>query len=382
MARALFDQEHDLFREAFRKFVQTELVPFHEDWEREQQVSRSAWKAAGARGFLCPTVPEEFGGVGVNRLFSMIIGEELALANCSGPGFPLHSDIVAPYLLNYGTQEQKERYLPLMVTGEKIGAIAMTEPGTGSDLQAIKTKAVLQDDHLMLNGTKMFITNGYMSDLVIVATQIVDPASDGQPKLSLVIVDADADGFTKEKPLNKMGQKAQDTCILNFADVRVPRENILGGEAGIGQGIAMLFGELAWERLLIGIGAVSGAEFCFNEAVSYTKERKAFGRPIANFQDVRFKLADMKTKISVGRAYVDQCMEQLLKGELTPADAAIAKMWCSDMACEVADQAVQMHGGYGYMSEYPVSKAFVDMRAHRIYGGANEIMKELVARSI
>ena len=380
--RSLFDTEHDLFRDAFRKFVQNEIIPHHAEWEGNQQVSREVWKKAGAQGFLCPTVPEAYGGQGADRLFSLIVIEELSLANCTGPGFALHSDIVSPYIVNYGTEDQKHKYLPPMAAGEMIGAIAMTEPGTGSDLQAIKTKAVVDGDALVLDGAKMFITNGYMSDLVIVAAQVVDPATDNEPKLSLLIAEAGQDGFTKEKPLKKMGQKAQDTCILNFNGVRIPRENILGGEAGIGGGIGMLFGELAWERLMIAIGAVSGAEFCFTEALTYTREREAFGRPLANFQDIRFKLAEMKSKIAVGRAYVDQCMSRLLSDELSAAEAATAKYWCTEMAFEVADQAVQMHGGYGYMMEYPVARAFTDIRAHRIYGGANEIMKELIARSL
>lgn len=380
--RTLFESEHEMFRDAFRKFVETEIVPFHSAWEANQQVSNEVWRKAGVQGFLCPTMPQEYGGAGVDRRFSLVVIEELARANTLGPGFPLHSDIVAPYILNYGTEDQKRTWLPKMAAGEAIGAIAMTEPGTGSDLQGIRTRAVVDGDELVLDGEKIFITNGYMSDLVIVAAQIVDPGVEGKPKLSLLIVEAGRSGFTKEKPLKKLGQKAQDTCILNFSGVRLPKSNILGGDAAAGKGLGMLFGELAWERLIIAAISVAGARFCFDEALRYTRERKAFGQPLAGFQDVRFKLAEMKTKISAGQALVDQCMTNLALGKLTPEDSAAAKLWCSEMAFEVADAAVQMHGGYGYMLEYPVTRAFADIRAHRIYGGANEIMKELISRSL
>jgi alkylation response protein AidB-like acyl-CoA dehydrogenase len=380
--RTLFEPEHDMFREAFRKFVETEISPHHAAWEADQHISREAWLKAGEQGFLCQTMPEKYGGAGVDRRFSLIIIEELGGANTSGPGFPLHSDIVAPYIRNYGTPDQKQTWLPKMATGEVIGAIAMTEPGTGSDLQGIKTRAVVDGDELVLDGEKIFITNGFMADLVIVAAQVVDPATGGEPKLSLMLVEATRDGFTKEKPLKKLGQKAQDTCILNFSGVRVPKSNILGGENAIGGGLMMLFGELAWERLMIGIGAVASAKFCYEQALSYTKERQAFGRALAEFQDVRFKLADMKVKISAGQAMIDQCMTNLALDKLRPEDAAGAKLWCSEMAFEVADTALQMHGGYGYMQEYPITRAFADIRVLRIYGGANEIMKELISRTL
>ena len=380
--RTLFEPEHDLFRDAFRKFIETEITPHHAAWEAEQQISREAWLKAGEQGFLCPTMPEAYGGADADRRFSLIIIEELCGANASGPGFALHSDIVAPYIRNYGSPEQKQSWLPKMATGEVIGAIAMTEPGTGSDRQGIKTRAVVDGDELVLDGEKIFITNGFMADLVIVAAQVVNPATGGEPKLSLVLVEASRDGFTKEKPLNKLGQKAQDTCVLNFSGVRVPKSNLLGGENAIGSGLMMLFGELAWERLMIAIGAVAGAKFCYEQALSYTKERLAFGRALAEFQDVRFKLADMKVKISAGQAMIDQCMTNLAQDKLRPEDAAGAKLWCSEMAFEVADTALQMHGGYGYMQEYPITQAFADIRAHRIYGGANEIMKELISRKL
>lgn len=380
--RTIFEPEHDLFRDAFRKFIETEITPHHAAWEAEQQISREAWLKAGEQGFLCPTMPEAYGGADADRRFSLIIIEELCQANASGPGFALHSDIVAPYLLNYGTEAQKQAWLPKMAKGEAITAIAMTEPGTGSDLQGIKTRAVVEGDELVLDGQKIFISNGYMADLVLAVVQVVDPAKGGEPKLSLALVEADREGFTKEKPLHKIGQKAQDTCILNFSAVRIPKSNILGGESAIGSGLKMLFGELAWERLMIAIGSVASAKFCYEQALSYTRDRQAFGRPLAKFQDVAFKLADMKVKISAGQAMVDQCMINLALDKLEPEDAAGAKLWCSEMAFEVSDTALQMHGGYGYMQEYPIARAFADIRAYRIYGGANEIMKELISRTL
>ncbi len=381
LERTLYEAEHELFRDSFRKFLAAEVLPHHDAWEQDQQVSREVWLKAGERGFLCPTAPEAYGGLGLDRRFSIVMMEEQARASALGPGFAVHSDVVAPYVVNYGTEAQKQAFLPKMASGEMIGAIAMTEPGTGSDLQGIRTKAAVDGDDLVLDGSKIFITNGYMSDLVIVAAQIVEPGG-ANSQLSLILVETDRPGFTKEKPLKKLGQKAQDTCILNFDGVRVPQSNILGGPTRTGDGIAMLFGELAWERLIIGVISVAGAEFCFQEALRYTREREAFGRPLANFQDVRFKLAEMKTKIAVGQAYIDKCVEQMLDGKLTPEHAAMAKYWASEMAFEVADQAVQMHGGYGYMLEYPITRAYADLRAHRIYGGANEIMKELISRTL
>lgn len=382
LQRTLFDSTHLSFRETYRRFFEKEILPYHREWEKKQQISRGAWLKAGSQGYLCATIPTEYGGAGVDRLFSLIMIEEQAGANALGPGFTIHSDIVAPYILNYGTEPQKQAWLPKMASGDTIGAIAMTEPSTGSDLQAIRTKAVVDGDDLVLSGSKIFITNGYMCDLVVVATQVFDPDHGDDPALTLLLVEADRPGFGKEKPLEKLGQKAQDTCILNFDDLRLPRSNVLGGPEAIGKGLGMLFGELAWERLIIAAMAVSGAQFCFDEAVRYTKERHAFGRPLAQFQDLRFKLAEMKAKISVGQAFVDQCMALLVENKLPDAEAAAAKYWCSEMAFEVADRAVQMHGGYGYMTEYPVTRAFADIRGHRIYGGANEIMLEIISRTL
>lgn len=378
LPRTIFSSEHEDFRRTARNFFEKEVYPHWERWEAQQHIDRETWKKAGDAGLLCVAIPEEYGGMGADRLFAAIVMEEQARVHASGPGFQLHSDIVAPYILNYGSEELKQKYLPAMAAGEKIGAIAMTEPGTGSDLQSIKTRAEDKGDHYLLNGSKIFITNGYLSDFAIVACK-TGRSDKGSADISLLIVDAESEGFTKGKPLNKMGMKAQDTCELFFDDVKVPKENLLGKE---GTGFMMLMGELAWERLIIAIGAQSAAEAIFNETVQYVKERQAFGRPVATFQTMRHRLAEMQTELSVGRAFVDNALEAEAKGKLTAQAAAAAKYWISDMTMRTIDQCVQSHGGYGYMWEYPVTRAFVDNRAHRIYAGTNDIMKELISRMI
>ncbi|MFI4941320.1 MAG: acyl-CoA dehydrogenase family protein, partial [Burkholderiales bacterium] len=313
---------------------------------------------------------------GADRLFSAIMLEELARAGTSGIGFPLHSDIVANYINNFGSDEQKQCWLPKMATGETVTAIAMTEPGTGSDLQAITTRAVIDGDDYVINGSKIFITNGLLSDLVIVVVNTGNSGG-GAKDISLILVEADRAGFTKGKPLKKVGMKAQDTCELFFENVRVPRTNLLGSE---GMGFIALMRELAWERMIIAVAAVSAAEAALSWTLEYTKDRKVFGKPVAAFQNSRFKLAEMKAEIAIGRVYVDRCLELVLAGNLGPDAAATAKYWCSDLQNRVMDECVQLHGGYGYMLEYPIARAWVDARAQRIYGGTNEIMKELIAR--
>ncbi len=377
MTRKIFTAEHELFRDQVRRFVAREITPHHDQWERDGIVPRSAWLAAGEAGLLCATMPEEYGGAGADRYYSTIVMEEFARAGASGPGFSLHSDIVAPYLLAYGTEEQKRAFLPRMATGEVIGAIAMTEPGAGSDLQGVKTSAVRDGDELVINGQKTFITNGQNADLVILVTK-TDPAA-GAKGTTLVLVEATRPGFTKGRNLEKIGLKAQDTSELFFSDVRVPLDNILGGE---GQGFYLLMQELAWERLQIAIGAMASAEASLEQTIAYTRERKAFGRAVAEFQNTRFKLAELKTEIAVARVFVDRCIALVAERKLDTATAAMAKYWCSDLQGKVIDECLQLHGGYGYMWEFPIARAYADARVQRIYGGTNEIMKEIIGRTL
>ncbi|SEP67086.1 Acyl-CoA dehydrogenase [Solimonas aquatica] len=379
IARTLFKPEHEDFRKTVRRFFETEVLPYREAWEEQQHVDRKLWNKAGELGLLCVTMPEAYGGLGVDRSYSVILMEEQAYSGDSGVGFSLHSDIVAPYINNFGTPEQKQRYLPKLASGEMVGAIAMTEPGTGSDLQAVKTTAVADGDHYILNGSKIFITNGYLCDLAIVVARTGN-SGEGAKDISLLLVEADSPGFTKGKPLKKVGMKAQDTCELFFENVRVPKANLLGLKEGMG--FIMLMKELAWERLMIAITSVAGGEAVLKHTIEYTRSRKAFGKAVAQFQNTRFKLAEMKAELSIARVFVDRCTELVMQNKLGVDDAATAKYWCSDLLGKVVDQCVQLHGGYGYMLEYPVARAFVDSRAQRIYGGTNEIMKELIARTL
>jgi len=374
----LFSTEHDAFRETVRKFYEKEVIPHTERYESQQHVDRELWNKAGELGLLCATMPEEYGGSGVDRLYSMILIEEQAYAGDSATGFSLHSDIVANYLLNFGNEAQKQQWLPKMASGEVVTAIAMTEPGTGSDLQAVRTSAVLDGDDYVINGSKIFITNGYLCDMTIVVCKTGNNDK-GSANLSLIIVEADQAGFSKGKPLNKIGMKGQDTCELFFDNVRVPKENLLGPE---GMGFMMLMKELAWERLIVAIICQAGAEAAFAHTVKYTKERQAFGKSISHFQNTRFKLAELRTEIDVCRTYLDRCMQLQLKHELGIDAAAAAKYKISEMYSKVVDECLQLHGGYGYMLEYPIARAYIDNRANRIYAGTNEIMKELIARSL
>ena len=376
--RTLFTSEHEDFRKTVRRFFETEVVPHREAWDEQQHVDRKLWNQAGELGLLCVTMPEEYGGLGVDRTYSTILMEEQSYAGDSGVGFSLHSDIVAPYINNFGTPELKAKYLPKMASGELVGAIAMTEPGTGSDLQAVKTTAVAAGDDYVLNGSQIFITNGYLSDLVIVVAKTGN-SGEGAKDISLLLVEANSPGFTKGKPLKKVGMKAQDTCELFFNDVRVPKANLLGKE---GMGFIMLMKELAWERLIIAITSVAGAEAAMKHTLDYVRSRKVFGKPVASFQNTRFKLAEMKTELQIARTFVDRCIEMTLQNKLGVEDAAMAKYWTSDLMNKVIDECVQLHGGYGYMLEYPVARAWIDARAQRIYGGTNEIMKELIARTL
>ncbi|MEX0582626.1 MAG: acyl-CoA dehydrogenase family protein [Sneathiella sp.] len=375
--RSIFDEEHNIFRETVRRFYEEHIIPHHSQWEKDGQISRDAWLEAGKQGLLCMPIPEEYGGAGADKLYSIIMMEEQARAGTTGPGFGLHSEIVGPYILHYGTEEQKKKYLPKMARGEMIGAIAMTEPGTGSDLQGVKTRAVKDGDDYIINGSKTFITNGYMCGLVIVVTK-TDPAA-GAKGTTLFLVEAGTPGFDKGRNLDKLGLKAQDTAELFFDDVRVPASNMLGGE---GKGFFCLMQELAWERLQIAIGATATMEAVLEETIEYTKGRSAFGKNIIQFQNTRFKLAEQKTQVQIARVFVDKCIEELLKGQLEVATAAMAKYWTSDLENRVIDECLQLHGGYGFMWEYRVARAYADARVQRIYGGTNEIMKELIAREL
>ncbi len=378
LPRKLFNADHEAFRDTVRKFYEKEVVPNIEKYEQQQHVDRDLWNKAGALGLLCTTMPEAYGGSGVDRLYSMILIEEQAYAMDSSTGFSLHSDIVANYIYNFGNEEQKLKWLPQMANGECVTAIAMTEPSTGSDLQAVRTTAVLDGDDYVINGSKIFITNGYLCDMAIVVCK-TGHSEKGSANLSLILVEADRAGFSKGKPLNKIGMKGQDTCELFFDNVRVPKENLLGME---GLGFMMLMKELAWERMLVAIICQAGAEAAFAHTVKYTKERKAFGKAIGTFQNSRFTLAELRTEIDFCRAYLDRCMELQLNEQLGIDAAAAAKYKISDMFSKVVDECLQLHGGYGYMLEYPIARAYIDNRANRIYAGTNEIMKELISRTL
>ena len=378
LPRNLFNAEHEAFRETVRKFYAKEVVPNIEKYEQQQHVDRELWNKAGAMGLLCATMPEAYGGSGVDRLYSMILIEEQAYAMDSSTGFSLHSDIVANYINNFGSEAQKHYWLTRMASGETVTAIAMTEPGTGSDLQAVRTTAVLDGDDYIINGSKIFITNGYLCDMAIVVCKTGD-SEKGSANLSLIIVETDRAGFSKGKPLNKIGMKGQDTCELFFDHVRVPKESLLGME---GMGFMMLMKELAWERMLVAIICQAGAEAALAHTVQYTKERKAFGKTVSSFQNTRFKLAELRTEIDFCRAYLDRCMQLQLEESLGIDAAAAAKYKISEMFSKVVDECLQLHGGYGYMLEYPIARAYLDNRANRIYAGTNEIMKELISRSL
>jgi long-chain-acyl-CoA dehydrogenase len=376
--RRIFSAEHDDFRATLRRFVTDEIVPHHERWEEQRQVDRAIWTRAGELGFLCVNMPEQYGGAGADRLYSMIVIEELSRAGASGIGFPLHSDIVANYILNYGNEEQKTKWLPRMASGETITAIAMTEPSAGSDLQAIRTRAVADGADYILNGSKTFITNGHLCDMAVVVAKTGD-SGEGAKDISLLLVEADRPGFTKGKPFKKIGMKAQDTCELFFKDVRVPKSNLLGVE---GKGFKMLMHELAWERMICAIMCVAQAEGALVQTLEYTRNRQVFGKPVASFQNSKFKLAEAKTEITIGQVYLDRCMELELEKKLGADAAAACKYWTSDLADRVIDECLQLHGGNGYMLEYPIARYYIDARVNRIFGGTTEIMKEIISRNL
>ena len=375
--RTLFSPEHDTFRDSVRRFMQEEVVPHDERWQEQGYADKDVWRKAGANGFLCPTMPPEYGGSGADKLYSVVLMEEQARANNSTLGFGLHSEIVAPYLLAYGAEALKKKYLPKMASGEMVGAIAMSEPAAGSDLQGVKTTAIRKGSSYLLNGSKTFITNGWNCDMVIVVAK-TDPAK-GAKGTSLFIVDTSMQGFSKGKRLKKMGLKGQDTAELFFDNVEVPAGNLLGQE---GNGFIYLMQELPWERLQIAIGAVAKAEAAIGWTRDYVIERKAFGKPVSSFQNTRFKLAELATEVQVARVFVDKCIELLLHKNLDTATASMAKYWVTDLENKIVDECLQLFGGYGYMDEYPISRMYRDSRVQRIYGGTNEIMKLLIARTL
>ncbi len=379
--RSLFSPDHESFRDAFRRFMDKEIAPFHAQWEEQGYVDRQVWNKAGDNGFLCMTMPEVYGGSGADKLYSVVQMEELARGGFSGIGYGLHSEIVAPYILHYGTSLQKETFLPQLASGRMVGAIAMSEPAAGSDLQGVKTTAIKQPDgSYLLNGSKTFITNGWHADLVIVVAK-TNPAA-GAKGTSLLLVERGMPGFEVGKRLKKLGLKAQDTSELFFHDVKVPAGHLLGGEAYENRGFICLMEQLPWERLQIAITAVSAAQAAIDWTLAYVKERKVFGQPVASYQNTRYKLAELQTEVQVARVFVDKCTELVAVDKLDTATASMAKYWCSDLQCKVMDECVQLFGGYGYMWEYPITRAYADARVQRIYGGTNEIMKEVISRSM
>jgi acyl-CoA dehydrogenase len=379
MDRTLFSEEHDTFRKSFRQFAEREIVPNQARWREAGQVDREVWRKAGAQGFLAPWLEEKYGGAGADFVCSVIIMEELARVYESGFAMGLHSDIIVPYLYSFGTEEQKLKWLPGCASGELVTALGMTEPGTGSDLAAIATTAVKDGNEWVLNGQKTFISNGQLCDLVIVAAKTDPDPANAHRGISMFVVEANRKGFTKGKRLHKMGMASQDTSELFFEDCRIPAGNLLGAEGG---GFMMMMQKLQQERLCVAIGAVAGAEQVLIDTIEYTKERKAFGKPISKFQNTQFKIVECLAKVEVGRAFIDKVVSEHIQGKHLVKECSMAKFWTTDMAQEVIDTCLQFFGGYGYMLEYPVTRAFMDARVQRIYAGTNEIMKIIVAKQI
>ncbi len=377
MRRDIFTEEHEIFRDQVRRFAETELVPRIPEWNRTGMSDRESWRKMGAAGFLAPSVPEELGGSGADFLYDAIVIEELARVRAHGLMMGLHSDICLPYLLSYGTPAQKRRYVPAAASGELILAIAMTEPGTGSDLAAVQTSARRDGDHYILNGSKMFISNGQIADLVIVVAKTNPQANPPHRGISLILVERDTPGFVRGRKLDKLGLRGQDTSELFFEDCRVPVTNLLGVE---GQGFKMLMEKLQQERLVCAIGALASARRCLDDTVEYTKQRKAFGQAIASFQNTQFKLAEMATEVEVGQAFVDRCMAAHVRGDEIVTEVSMAKWWVTDLLKRLTSQCLQLHGGYGFMLEFPVATDYADAAVQSIYAGTNEIMKVIIAR--
>jgi acyl-CoA dehydrogenase len=379
MDRTLFREEHEAFRKAFRGFLEREVLPHQARWREQGQVDREVWRKAGAQGFLCPWLDEKYGGAGGDFVMSVIVMEELARTYESGFAMGLHSDIIAPYIYSFGSEDQKAKWLPGLASGELVSAIAMTEPGTGSDLAALATTAKREGDDYVIEGQKTFISNGQLCELVIVAAKTDPDPANAHKGISLFVVEANRKGFARGKRLHKMGMASQDTSEMFFEGCRVPAGNRLGPE---GAGFMMLMQKLQQERLCVAIGAVANAEQVLADTIAYTKERKAFGKPISKFQNTQFKLVEALAKVEVARAYVDKVIAEHVAGKYLVKECSIAKFWTTDMAQEVIDTCLQFFGGYGYMLEYPVTRAFMDARVQRIYAGTNEIMKVIVAKQL
>jgi long-chain-acyl-CoA dehydrogenase len=376
--RFAYTPDHEAFRQTVRSFLQKEGVPNVNDWEKNRLVPKSFWRKAGEIGLLCPTVPEQYGGLGLDFGYNAIVDEEMSYQGVPA-GFSLQSDIVCDYLAHYGSEEQKQEWLPRLVSGETITAIAMTEPGTGSDLQAIRTSAKKDGNHYVVNGSKTYITNGQNADLVLVVAKTDPDAQPAWKGMSIILVESDREGFKRGRKLDKIGQDAADTSELFFEDVRVPITNCLGEE---GKGFIYLMSQLPQERLSIAIGTHASAQRAFDDTVAFTKERKAFAGMVFDFQNTRFVLADLKAKLQVGWAHIDWALQRHLKGELTNEEGAAAKLFHTELQWEVMDKCLQLHGGAGYMNEYPIARMWRAARVSRIYGGTNEIMKELIGRKL
>jgi alkylation response protein AidB-like acyl-CoA dehydrogenase len=375
--RRLFREDHNEFRDVVRKFIDREIAPHHARWEKDGIVPRELWLKAGEAGLLCCTVPEQYGGLGLDYLFDVVVFEEMARSGYTGPGFMIHCDLVATYVGSFGTEEQKRRWLPKMVSGEAIGSLGMTEPHAGSDLKNIRTRAVRDGDDFVINGQKVFISNGQSCDVLVLATRT--SSGDKQGGITLFLVDAALPGFIRGKNLEKLGLKAQDTSELFFEDLRVPASAMLGAE---GMGFPLMRQKLAQERLAQAIRSATVAETVIEWTLEYTTQRKAFDKTIGDFQNTQFKLAELKTEAVVGRVFTDECIARFMAGELDEIDAAMAKMWLSNMHCKVVDECLQLFGGWGYMWDYPIARAYADARIIKIAGGSIEIMKHIIGRSL
>lgn len=375
--RELFNEDHEAFRSMVRRFIEKEIAPHHAAWEEAGIVSRDLWLKAGAAGMLCCTVPEQYGGAGADYLFDVVVFEEMARSGFSGPGFLIHCDLVSTYIASFGTEAQKKQWLPKMVSGESIGSLGMTEPHAGSDLKAIRTKAVRDGDDYVISGQKVFISNGQLCDVIVLATKT--DSSAGSKGVTLFLVDTSLPGFRRGKNLSKLGMKAQDTSEMFFDEVRVPASAMLGEE---GKGFELMMTKLAQERLAQAIRSATVAETVVAYTVEYTGQRKAFGKTIGEFQNTQFKLAELQTEAVVGRQFTDKCIANFMKGELDAVDAAMAKMWMSNMHCKVVDECLQLFGGWGYMWEYPIARAYADARIVKIAGGSIEIMKHIIGRQM